>query len=91
MKVKKLNLKKEIIANLSNTESNLIKGGSNTSNVACTIGTDCWVSGCVAGCLSAFQNCWNTTICETIDPDTQTCDVQTGCCGISYNIECLPR
>ena len=93
MKVKKLNLKKEIVANLSNAESSQIRGGKETEWVSCT----CWYTDlcvtnwdtCFDVCQTDISLCWiRTCMCgETQDP-------ATGCCGATYadctNHQCFP-
>ena len=83
MRSRKLKLKKEIVANLSNAESKQMKGGTATSVLNCTVGTDCWASGCMAGCYSA--------VCQVT---YETCDPGTSCCGDTYancsECNCLP-
>ena len=82
MKTNKLNLNKEIIANLSDPESSQAKGGNVT------------VYTCAYGCGNTNTlNCTDRTDCQWTD-DTcgsvclnHTQDADTGCYGFSY-VDC---
>jgi len=81
MKIKKLNLKKEIVANLSNAESSQIKGGESGAWI-CTVGLctentcgtcnelSCYASECNGSCPAFCGDLSNSFI--------------TDCCGDTY-------
>jgi len=73
MKVKKLNLKKEIVANLSDAMLNQIRGGSNQGDTYC-ISLSCGSCGC--GTPSDGGSC----LCSYTQV---TCD-WSYCCGPTY-------
>ena len=79
MRSRKLKLKKEIVANLSNAENNQIRGGKATFEP-------------FGGCVTELEGCSMTDIgmcCSNNGCPSQRCDLQTqyagtSCCGDTY-------
>jgi hypothetical protein len=96
MKIKKLNLKKEIVANLSDTESNQMRGGDWTWSVSlmqCDGNPSCCAGMTYGGDLSIsdYSNDGCGSVAASANCATKTCAATLYCPDPNWSIESCPN